>query len=112
MNVTPHAEEMNQAIKDFKRWAERAFPERSWEHDGMGQVLHYDYPGMTLHQYYIGQALAGLSTQDLKSDDMVAYAFLYADKIMDEIEKRKEGCVIRLYSHHAPFSNPYLTPWI
>lgn len=51
---------------------------------------YFDYEGMTLRDWFIGQALAGLlSNPNLESDDYDGYADNLAETIADSILARR-----------------------
>jgi hypothetical protein len=44
---------MSEAPKD----GGQAFPQMSWEYDGQNNVLQFQYPGMTLRDYFAAKAM-------------------------------------------------------
>jgi len=65
-----------------------AFPEITSDQDNNGQYDTYSYGGMSLRDYFAGQALVGLVSRF--SDKYIAEkAYQLADAMLEEREKNK-----------------------
>jgi hypothetical protein len=49
-----------------------------------------DYAGMTMREWYAGQAVAGLSVQYSEPEDVAQRAFAIADAMLQEATKEKK----------------------
>lgn len=49
--------------------------------------VRYSQPGMSLRDYFAGQALVGLITRRFSEDDIVAHSFRMADLMMAQRAK-------------------------
>jgi len=71
----------------MKRGGEPAFPTTWWDVDSVGGVRPRAwYEGMTLRQWFAGQALPGLIALDLCADvkEIVSNAYQYADAMLQK----------------------------
>jgi len=79
--------------------ADEAAPEVTAAPDGgpafaHGDPTHGGHPGMTLHEWYAGQALVGLMAEgphDCGPEGIAHDAYLLADAMMAERERRRKG---------------------
>jgi len=66
----------------------KAFPEIISDKDGTGQYDTYSFGGMTLRDYFAGQALAGLASLTPPTpEEQAHWAYTYADAMLAERQK-------------------------
>ena len=70
-----------------------AFPMIEGARDGQGQNYYFSVGGMTLRDWFAGQALAGILANpeiDIPADDTAEIVYRYADAMIAERETRND----------------------